>query len=226
MCIRDRCGARLSYAPGSILRFRLVLLLLLLPLCRCLGRHAASAVRPLAIVLLAAVPPAFAASPQAVFEQVAGSVRALEVLGSAGQLLATYSAVVVGGELVVAQCDLVDGAEGLRLLLAANAGLIARVAHADVRRNLCLLEVPGLRGKAASVGAAMLPPAGARVLAVSNALGLGIGVSDGVVAAIREIGGERLIQHTAPVAPGSEGGGLFDDSGHLVGIIRYRKRCV
>ena len=198
-------------------------MLLLLPLCLRLVGHAASAVRPLAIVLLAAVPPAFAASAQAVFEQVAGDVRALEVLGPAGQLLATHSVVVVGSELVVAQCDLVDGAAGLRVLGAANAALIAHVAHADVRRNLCLLDVPGLRGKAAGLGAATLPPAGARVLAVSNALGLGVGVSDGVVAAIREIGGERLIQHTAPVAPGSEGGGLFDDAGHLVGIIRYRK---
>jgi len=172
-------------------------------------------------VLLSAGPPAFAASPQTVFEQVAGQVRELEVLDAAGQVLAALSAVTIGEAQVVTQCDLVDGAAGLRLRAEASPR-VARVAHADVRRNLCLLDVPGLPGPPA-VLATGLPAAGARVLAVGNALGLGVGVSDGVVAAIREIGGERLIQHTAPVAPGSQGGGLFDDGGRLVGVIRYRK---
>lgn len=172
-------------------------------------------------VLLSAGAPAFAASPQTVFEQVAGQVRELEVLDAAGQVLAALSAVTIGEAQVVTQCDLVDGAAGLRLRAVASP-LVARVAHADVRRNLCLLDVPGLPGPPA-VLATVLPAAGARVLAVGNALGLGVGVSDGVVAAIREIGGERLIQHTAPVAPGSQGGGLFDDGGRLVGVIRYRK---
>jgi len=179
------------------------------------------ALLPAAAVLLFAAAPAFAASPQTVFEQVAGQVRELEVLDAAGQVLAALSAVTIGEAQVVTQCDLVDGAAGLRLRAVASP-LVARVAHADVRRNLCLLDVPGLPGPPA-VLATVLPAAGARVLAVGNALGLGVGVSDGVVAAIREIGGERLIQHTAPVAPGSQGGGLFDDGGRLVGVIRYRK---
>ncbi len=179
------------------------------------------ALLPAVAVLLSAGAPAFAASPQTVFEQVAGQVRELEVLDAAGQVLAALSAVTIGEAQVVTQCDLVDGAAGLRLRAVASP-LVARVAHADVRRNLCLLDVPGLPGPPA-VLATVLPAAGARVLAVGNALGLGVGVSDGVVAAIREIGGERLIQHTAPVAPGSEGGGLFDDGGRLVGVIRYRK---
>ncbi|MBL8425355.1 MAG: tetratricopeptide repeat protein [Candidatus Accumulibacter phosphatis] len=179
------------------------------------------ALLPAVAVLLSAGAPAFAASPQTVFEQVAGQVRELEVLDAAGQVLAALSAVTIGEAQVVTQCDLVDGAAGLRLRAVASL-LVARVAHADVRRNLCLLDVPGLPGPPA-VLATVLPAAGARVLAVGNALGLGVGVSDGVVAAIREIGGERLIQHTAPVAPGSQGGGLFDDGGRLVGVIRYRK---
>jgi tetratricopeptide (TPR) repeat protein len=179
------------------------------------------ALLPAAAVLLFAAAPAFAASPQTVFEHVAGQVRELEVLDAAGQVLAVLSAVTIGEAQVVTQCDLVDGAAGLRLRAAASPR-VARVAHADVRRNLCLLDVPGLPGPPA-VLATGLPAAGARVLAVGNALGLGLGVSDGVVAAIREIGGERLIQHTAPVAPGSQGGGLFGDAGRLVGVLRYRK---
>jgi hypothetical protein len=54
-----------------------------------------------AAVLPFAVPAAFAASPQAVFEQVAGQVRELEVLDAAGQVLAAHSAVTIGGAQVV-----------------------------------------------------------------------------------------------------------------------------
>jgi tetratricopeptide (TPR) repeat protein len=173
------------------------------------------------LLFLSVAQPAFAASPQGLFEPLAGQVRELEVAAADGRLLATHSAVIVDAERVVVQCDLVEGAPLLRLR-AASRTLVARPLHADVRRNLCLLDVPGLSGRPVELATA-LPSAGARVLAVSNALGLGIGVSDGVVAAIRESGGEALIQHTAPVAPGSEGGGLFDESGRLLGVIRYRR---
>ncbi len=173
------------------------------------------------LLFLSVAQPAFAASPQGLFEPLAGQVRELEVAAADGRLLATHSAVIVDAERVVVQCDLVEGAPLLRLR-AASRTLVARPLHADVRRNLCLLDVPGLSGRPVELATA-LPSAGARVLAVSNALGLGIGVSDGVVAAIRESGGEALIQHTAPVAPGSEGGGLFDESGQLLGVIRYRR---
>ena len=54
-----------------------------------------------AAVLLSAGAPAFAASPQTVFEQVAGQVRELEVLDAAGQVLAALSAVTIGEAQVV-----------------------------------------------------------------------------------------------------------------------------
>ena len=32
---------------------------------------------------------------------------------------------------------------------------------------------------------------------------------------------QRLIQTTAPISPGSSGGGLFDESGNLIGITTF-----
>ncbi len=42
--------------------------------------------------------------------------------------------------------------------------------------------------------------------------------STGVVASVREYGGTTYVQSTAPISPGSSGGGLFDSSGRLIGI--------
>jgi Trypsin-like peptidase domain/Tetratricopeptide repeat len=60
---------------------------------------------------------------------------------------------------------------------------------------------------------------GDSVLAVGNPLGLESALSTGVVSGFRDIsqlGPE--IQTTAPISPGSSGGGLFDYQGRLVGI--------
>jgi tetratricopeptide (TPR) repeat protein len=52
---------------------------------------------------------------------------------------------------------------------------------------------------------------------------MGIAVSDGIVSALRASSNGLVIQYTAPVAPGSDGGGVFSESGQLVGVIRYRQ---
>lgn len=99
-----------------------------------------------------------------------------------------------------------------------NAGDGART------RNLCLLKVSGAPAFIPRKLADADPPAGSQVYAISNALGFGISISEGVVSALRQSQGESFIQFTAAIAPGSEGGGLFDAEGRLVGLISYQQR--
>lgn len=68
-----------------------------------------------------------------------------------------------------------------------------------------------------------LPMQGAFAQTMGHPLGLWFSYSTGDIAAIREkeIGDDRSriwIQCTAPISPGSSGGGLFDAEGRLVGI--------
>jgi hypothetical protein len=57
------------------------------------------------------------------------------------------------------------------------------------------------------------------VVAIGNPLGLEDTVSNGLVSARRKIdGGFEVLQVSAPIAPGSSGGPIFNDRGEVVGI--------
>ena len=43
-------------------------------------------------------------------------------------------------------------------------------------------------------------------------------LSEGLVSGLRHQPGRNLVQTSAPVSPGSSGGGLFDEKGNLIGI--------
>jgi tetratricopeptide (TPR) repeat protein len=195
------------------------------------------------LVLLAQSQTAWALSPQQVYAVAAKSVVALEVVNQDGRAVALFSATQIAPERFVTVCDALDGAHALRLALAeaghsatpANPGDGA-VRHIDVQlsardreRNLCFVDV--VQRAAASPNVAqpitlqlVSPPTGSRVYAVSNALGFGTGISEGVVSGVRTFPMGQLIQFTAPISPGSEGGALVDDQGRLVGILDYKRR--
>jgi len=59
---------------------------------------------------------------------------------------------------------------------------------------------------------------GQRLYAIGAPQGLELSLSEGLVSGLRKDGDTTLIQTTAAISPGSSGGGLFDERGHLVGI--------
>ncbi|APW36029.1 hypothetical protein RD110_01425 [Rhodoferax koreense] len=126
-------------------------------------------------------------------------------------------------------CEALEGAQTVRLRWpdGPQEGVPVAVAARDRERNLCLVDLPEAsmpQGSALTVQRE-LPPVGSRVYAVSNAAGLGVGISEGVVSGVRSFRGQRYIQFTAPVSPGSEGGALLDAEGRLVGVLDYRHRA-
>jgi tetratricopeptide (TPR) repeat protein len=163
-----------------------------------------------------------ALSPQEVFSVSAASVAALEVLDEAGKQIGVYSATQIDARRFVSVCDVLDVAHAFRLSLN-SAVFDGKITARDRERNLCLIEVEraGSRGITRQRQA---PIAGSRVFAVSNALGLGVGISEGVISGIRHFPNGDYIQFTAPISPGSEGGALVDDQGQLLGIVDYRRR--
>ena len=97
--------------------------------------------------------------------------------------------------------------------------LPASVVSTDSATDRCVLQVsqgqlqpvPGIRNfNEVEVGE--------RVFTVGSPRGLENTLGEGIVSGLRRLEDIALIQTTAPISPGSSGGGLFDEFGNLVGV--------
>lgn len=170
--------------------------------------------------LLAPASVAAAASPKDLFAAVSGSVVVVKVFDEE-KAVGFGSGVVISPEEVLTNCHVVE--KGTRFQV--GRGMVmnrAVLLYRDNDQDLCLLVSPGVGGKPASLGRSAALSVGARVYAIGAPQGLELSLSDGLVAQLHgEADGPRLIQTTAPISPGSSGGGLFDEDGRLVGITTF-----
>ena len=100
----------------------------------------------------------------------------------------------------------------------------AKLLYADPDRDIAILKVaskslPFLECRAR---AGCDPLIGETVYAIGNPKGLTNTISEGIVSALRADAGEDIIQHTAPISPGSSGGALVDSNGGLLGMNSWQ----
>jgi serine protease Do len=93
------------------------------------------------------------------------------------------------------------------------------VAYSE-RHDLALLRVKPTKPLVAlPLGDSDLLRPGDPVVAIGDPLGLEDTVSNGLISAIRTIDAKlTVLQISAPIAPGSSGGPIFDDHGEVVGV--------
>ena len=166
---------------------------------------------------------AAALSPTELYTRAGQTVLLLEGRDVGDAVTRQASAIALGDGVAATQCDLLVDASKWQVTQGARS-YAAYPRERDETRNLCRLDVPGLRAPTPVVAAREHTQVGQRVYAVGNALGLGLSLSEGLVSGIRSFGGESWIQTTASLAKGSEGGALFDEAGRLVGITDYGRR--
>jgi S1-C subfamily serine protease len=153
---------------------------------------------------------------QKLFKKLSPSVFKLEA--SRGEGTAQGSAVAITTTELVTNCHVVQGA--LKLMLKQEKQeWAARIVRADPATDRCVITADGLM---------LQPVAGVRtydslevgepVYTLGSPVGLELTLSNGIVSGRREEAKRRYVQTTAPISPGSSGGGLFDARGNLVGI--------
>jgi serine protease Do len=162
-------------------------------------------------------------SAENVFADVAPSVARIQLIDGSGRLIATGSGVVIDKAVVLTNCHVATRGARLTVKLG-EAVLPATVQMADEALDLCRLAVTGLTAPPVVVGSVGSLRTGQRVYAIGAPAGLELTISEGIVSALRKVDEGTVIQTTAPISPGSSGGGLFDASGAMVGIVTFQHR--
>jgi S1-C subfamily serine protease len=95
----------------------------------------------------------------------------------------------------------------------------AQLVSADPANDRCLLRVdePTLT-PISGVRTYESLEVGEAVFTIGSPNGLELSLANGILSGRREEDGRSYVQTTAPISPGSSGGGLFDSRGNLVGI--------
>lgn len=153
------------------------------------------------------------------YAMLAPSVWRVVSFDADGKPLGQGSAVVIGPDALITNCHVLAKAKSF-VVRQDNVAIGGTLQYIDVERDMCQIAVRNLKAPAVRIGDSDSLAVGQRIYALGNPLGLEMTLSDGLVSALRKDGNQRLryIQISAPISPGSSGGGLFDEDGRLVGI--------
>ena len=151
---------------------------------------------------------------------VSSSVVDIVTSDKNGNTLAEGSGFVVDANgLIATNLHVIKGAYSASVTLAnGDAYDVVLVADTDTRKDLALLQIKAVDLKAVRLGDSESLQVGQHVVAVGNPIGLVNSVSDGIVSAIRQLEGMRVLQITAPISHGSSGGPLVNDNGEVIGV--------
>jgi hypothetical protein len=123
-------------------------------------------------------------------------------------LVATNLHVVFGG-----------GSEILVTLSDKREFPVTQVTGGSRKHDLILLKIDAKNLPTIVLGDSDKMRPGDPVVAIGHPLGLEDTVSDGLVSALREVDDEmKVLQISAPIAPGSSGGPLFNERGEVIGV--------
>jgi hypothetical protein len=185
----------------------------------------ATTVLPLPSAVLASRPAHIdheALSPAEVFKKVERSVfivyAAATLADAKARNMAQGSAVAVDQHLLLTNCHVVKDRPVIRIVREQNP-ITATLVAADQKADRCILKSDG--PPLAAVGGVRDfkdIAVGEHVFAIGTPIGLDLTLTQGLVSGLRNMGGRNLVQTDAPISHGNSGGGLFDDSGNLIGI--------
>ncbi len=164
--------------------------------------------------------PAFGQQSATVAKKESATVVEITVFDQDGKVLSSGSGFIVRADgVLVSNNHVIDGASSASVTLP-NGDIFDDVTllDSDKRRDLVLLKIKALNLLVSRLGDSDAVDVGQHVIAIGNPEGLVRSVSDGIVSAMRQADGFKVIQVTAPVSPGSSGGPLFNDDGQVIGV--------
>jgi serine protease Do len=162
-------------------------------------------------------------APELLFQRNSQSVVVVIGLNGASNEILQGSGVVVGDERVITNCHVAKSAASTVIKLAGKRYPATLLRFDDnPQHDLCLLAVENLHAPAMPLAAVESIKVGHKAYALGAPHGLDLTLSEGIVSSLRKQDDSHYIQTTASISPGSSGGGLFNDSGALIGITTFQ----
>jgi S1-C subfamily serine protease len=143
--------------------------------------------------------------------------------------LGSGSGIILTSDGYIVTCKhVIDGAETITVILNDDTEHEAKLIGSDSRTDLAVLKIEATGLVPATLGDSDMLTVGEDVIAIGNPLGELRGTAtSGIVSALsREVTvgsmDMSLIQTDAAISPGNSGGGLFNASGSLIGIVNAK----
>ncbi len=134
------------------------------------------------------------------------------------------SAVLIAPGRFITACHVVEQAVDIKLTNGRDTiGVDEVLRDPDDRRDMCLLRVAGsFERQPVPIAPISTLRVGQRVYVISSPRGLELSLTDGLISSLRQEPESQvpIIQSSTPVTSGSSGGGLFDEQGRLIGVVR------
>jgi TPR repeat protein len=135
--------------------------------------------------------------------------------------IAQGSAVAISKNRLITNCHVVKNQRIIFIKHGKRLDMV-RVVFGDEAADKCVLETQELTLEAIpnrrAYGSLKV---GEQVYTVGSPSGLENSLGEGLISGLRTNKGQRLVQTTAQISPGSSGGGLFDAAGRLIGITTF-----
>jgi hypothetical protein len=162
----------------------------------------------------------YAKTASEVFDAVSSSVVVVRTFDATGKNRGFGSGVALASDLIATNCHVIKGAASIEVAHQGK-GQLATVRHSDWDRDVCTLAVSGINAPAVVVGHTSSLKVGTRVYAIGAPQGLELTLSEGIISSLHPVEGGQYLQISAPISPGSSGGGLFDEEGRLIGLPTF-----
>lgn len=162
----------------------------------------------------------------ALIAKVRGSLATIRVNGRDGDEIGMGTGFVIDSDGLIATAFHVIQ-EGRPIAVEMSSGRklpVISIEASDRSSDLALVrvDVEGMPLDALPLADSDATVQGTRVLAFGNPLGLRHSVVAGVVSAVREFEGRKMIQLAIPIEPGNSGGPLVDLGGTVQGIVNMK----
>lgn len=143
--------------------------------------------------------------------------RSVVVVMAGGETPGQGSGVTVAPDVVATNCHVVPRGAPIRVRTSSGETRAAQLIGRAEDRDLCLIRAVKLGTEVIKI-AERNPTPGDRVYAIGSPMGLDLTISEGLLSGVRAIPQGNVLQTSAPISPGSSGGGLFNVNGELLGL--------